>query len=420
MSDYSEKLAINGGKPVRDAGLPSSYPGASLYGEEELKAVSEVIRRKSPFRYYGFDLAEKTKEFENCFSSKMGSRHALAVTSGTASLIVALKALGIGPGDKVIVPANTFEATPGSVIIAGAVPVFADVDESMNIGPHEIEKLADKYTKAVIPVHILGNPCEMDKIMNIAKKHNLAVIEDNAQSCGLKFKGKYCGSFGDAGAFSMQINKIITTGDGGVMTTDDEKVYERAVRYHDQGMYREKEGFLSMNEEDDIFVGQNYRMSEITAAIALEQLKKLDYITGTMRKIKYMVKNSIKDIDGIKFRRINDEEGDVGSTLLMMLPDKELAKRFIEALNAENVSCGSLYGGRPVYMMPQILKQKTVDKNGYPFNQLEEKVSYDVGMCPNVEKELPKNVCIFFNPLLTEKDAEDIARGIRKVAKHLL
>lgn len=420
MADYDEKLAINGGKPIREAGLPSSYPGASLYGEDEVRAASEVIRRRSPFRYYGFDVANKVKEFEKSFSEKIGSKHALGVTSGTASLIIAMKALGIGPGDKVIVPANTFDATPGAVIMAGAVPVFADVDESMNIDPDEISRLVDKYTKAVIPVHILGNPCEMDRIMNIAGKYRLAVIEDNAQSCGLKYKGKYCGTFGDAGCFSLQMNKIITTGDGGVVVTDDEKVYERAVRYHDQGMYREKEGFHSMNEEDDIFVGQNYRMSEISGAVAFEQLKKLDYITGTMRRIKYMIKNSIKDIDGINFRRINDEEGDVGSTLFMMLPDKELARGFIETLNAENISCGSLYGGRPVYMLPHILKQKTVDKNGFPFNQLEEKVIYDIGMCPRVEKELPKNVCVFLNPLLTEKDAEDIASGIRKVAKHLL
>lgn len=420
MADYNEKLAIEGGKPVREAGLPSSYPGASLYGEEEARAASEVIKRKSPFRYYGFDVANKVKEFEKTFSEKIGSKHALGVTSGTASLIVAMKALGIGPGDKVIVPANTFEATPGAVIIAGAIPVFADADESMNIDPNEIDRLADKYTKAVIPVHILGNPCQMDKIMSIAGKHKLAVIEDNAQSCGLKYKGRYAGTFGDAGCFSLQINKIITTGDGGVVTTDSEKVYERAVRYHDQGMYREKEGFLSMNEEDDIFVGQNYRMSEISGAVALEQLKKLDYITGTMRRIKYMIKDGIKDIDGIKFRRINDEEGDAGSTLFMMLPGKDLAKRFIEALNAENVSCGSLYGGMPVYMMPHILKQRTVDKNGYPFNQLEEKVTYHAGMCPYIENELPKNVCIFLNPLLTDKDAEDIAHGIKKVAKHLL
>lgn len=415
-----EKLAINGGKPVRENHLASSYPGASLYGEEEKSSLMEVINRKSPFRYYGFDVAGKVKEFENNFSKKMGTKFTLGVTSGTAALVCALKALGIGPGDKVIVPANTFEATPGAVVIAGAVPVFADADESMNINPDDIERLVDKYTKAVIAVPILGNPCEMDKIVEVARKHNLAVIEDVAQSCGSMYKGKYSGVFGDIGCFSLQINKIITTGDGGAVITNNEKLYERAVRYHDQGMFREKEGFLAMNEQDDIFIGQNYRMSEITGAIAVEQLKKLDYITGTMNKMKRMIKDQIKDIDGLAFRRINDEEGDAGSTIMMMLPDKETARRFSEALNAEKITNGQLYGGRPVYTLPHILKQKTVDRNGFPFNQFDEKIVYELGMCPYVEEQLPKNVCIFLTPVLTEKDAEDIVKGIKKVAKYLL
>lgn len=415
-----EILAINGGKAVREVPLLSAYPGASVYGEEEKKSILEVIERKSPFRYYGFDVAGKVKEFENYLGRKIGTSYALGVTSGTAALIVALKALGIGPGHKVIVPSNTFEATAGAVIIAGAVPVFADIDDSMNINPAEIERLCDSYTKAVITVPILGNPCEMDRIMEAAKRCNIAVIEDVAQSCGSKYKGKYCGSFGDVGCFSLQINKILTTGDGGALTINDEKVYERAVRYHDQGMYREKEGFLSMNEEDDIFVGQNYRMSELTGAVALEQMKKLDFIIENLRKIKKTIKEQIKEIDGISFRRITDEEGDTGGTLFMLLPDKELSLKFCNALNAENISCGRLYGGQPVYTMPHIFKQRTVDKNGYPFNQFDKKIEYTMGMCPYVEEQLPKNVIVMLNPMLTEKDTEDIVKGIRKVAKHIL
>lgn len=420
MRGYDDRLAIEGGRPVREAVLPLSYPGASLYGEDEIRAASEVIGRKSPFRYYGFDVAGKVKELEKSFADKIGSRYALAVTSGTAALIVALKALGIGPGDKVIVPANTFEATPGAVVIAGAVPIFADVDESMNMDPDEIGRLADRYTKAVIPVHLLGNPCEMDRIMAEAGKRGLAVVEDTAQSCGARYGGKYCGSFGDAGAFSLQVNKIITTGDGGMVTAGSDRVYERAVRYHDQGMYREKEGFLCMNEEDDIFVGQNYRMSEVSGAIALEQLKKLDRIISLMQSAKRLIKNAVRDIGGIQFRRINDEAGDAGNALFLLLPGREQAMRFAEALNAENIACGSLYGGRPVYMLPHILKQRTVDRDGFPFNQLEERVTYEPGMCPRAERELPRNVCVFLNPALTEEDAGDIAAGIRKVARRLL
>lgn len=415
-----DKLAINGGKPVREIPLPPPYAGAGMYGEEEKKAVLEVLDRKSPFRYYGPDVAGKVKAFEKSFAQKIGTRHALGVTSGTASLVVALKALGIGPGDKVIIPANTFIATAGAVVIAGAVPVFADIDESLNIDPGDIERAADKHTKAVITVPILGNPCEMDRIMKTAEKCNLLVIEDVAQSCGCKYKGRYAGSFGDAGCFSLQINKIITTGEGGIVVTGNDRFYERAVRYHDHGMFREKEGFLATRDEDDIFVGQNYRMSEITGAVALEQLKKLDYIIDSMRRIKYRIKEQVKGIHGLGFRKINDEAGDAGNVLLIMLPDKDSAARFSNALNAENISNSPLYGGRPVYMHPQIFNQKTADKNGFSLNRSGDKTVYEMGMCPHTEEQLPKNICITICPTFSEKDADDIVRGIRKVARQIL
>lgn len=414
------QLAINGGKPVRDVSLPPAYPGASVYGDEEKRAVMDVLDRKSPYRYYGPNVAGKVKAFETMFSQKIGTQYTLGVTSGTASLVVALKAAGIGPGDKVIVPACTFIATPGAVIIAGAVPVFADVDDSMNMDPDAIEKCIDKYTKAVIPVPILGNPCEMDRIMEVARRHNLIVIEDVAQSCGSKYKGAYSGSFGDINCFSLQLNKIITTGDGGAVTTNDAKLYERAVRYHDQGMFREKEGFLASKAEDDIFVGQNYRMNEITGAIALEQLKKLDSITSYMLKIKTMIKKEISGIDGLSFRRITDEAGDAGSTLFMMLPDVETAARFRDALNAEHVNTGYLYGGRPVYMLPQIYYQKTVDRCGFPYNQFSEKIVYTEDMCPYAMKQMPRNAVISISPAFTEKDAEDVIKAVHKVAKEIL
>ncbi|NLB42743.1 MAG: DegT/DnrJ/EryC1/StrS family aminotransferase, partial [Clostridiales bacterium] len=334
--------------------------------------------------------------------------------------VVALKAAGIGPGDKVIVPACTFLATPGAVVVAGAVPVFADIDDSMNIDPDAIGKVVDKYTKAIIPVPILGNPCQMDRIMEESKKHNLIVIEDVAQSCGSKYKGKYSGTFGDINCFSLQINKIITTGEGGAVTTNDPKLYERAVRYHDQGMFREKEGFLSKDAPDDVFVGQNYRMSEITGAVALEQLKKLDSIIESMRKVKYSIKNQIKDINGLGFRTINDEAGDSGNSLILLLPDAEIAAEFRKALTAEGIPTGFLYNGEPIYMIPQMMKKKTVDRNNFPFDQFDEEIVYTRDMCPNSWNIMPRSANIGISPTYTEKDVDDIVKAIRKVAAHLL
>lgn len=260
--------------------------------------------------------------------------------------------------------------------------MFADMDESMNIDPDAIGKLVDKYTKAVIPVPILGNPCQMDRIMEAAKRYGLTVIEDVAQSCGSKYKGQYSGTFGDINCFSLQMNKIITTGEGGVVSTNDEKLYERAVRYHDQGMIREKEGFLSKIESDNDFIGQNFRMNEVTGALALEQLKKIDKINGFMHKIKYSIKDQLKGIDGISFRRINDEEGDTGNGLMFILPDKDKAAEFRKALNAENINTSFLYNGEPIYLVPKLFHQKTVDRNGFPFNQFDEKLVYTRDMCP--------------------------------------
>ncbi len=415
-----DKLAIHGGEPVRKTPLHTAYPGADVYGEEEKQAVIEVIEAQSPYRYYGPNVLGKVKSFELAFSEKIGTKHTLAVTSGTASLIVALKAAGIGPGDKVIVPACTFLATPGAVICAGAVPVFTDIDDSMNIDPEAISKVVDKYTKAIIPVPILGNPCKMDRIMEVAKQHNLIVIEDVAQSCGSKYKGQYSGSFGDINCFSLQINKIITTGDGGAVTTNDPKLYERAVRYHDQGMFREKEGFLSKDSPDEAFAGQNYRMSELTGAVALAQLNKLDNIIASMRKVKYSIKEQIKGLSGLGFRTITDEAGDSGNSLMMLLPDAEIAAEFRKALSAEGIPAGFLYNGEPIYMLPQIFNKKTVDRNNFPFNQFDEEIVYTRDMCPNSWKIMPRSANIGISPSYTEEDIEDIVKAIRKVAKHLL
>lgn len=422
MSDNASeltKVAIEGGNPVRNTPLPPSFPGAAVYGIEEQTAVDRVLQNKSPFRYYGPDVLGMVKSFEQSVIEKFKIRYALGVTSGTASLIVALKAAGIGPGDKVIVPAVTFLATAGAVIAAGAVPVFADVDDSLSLDPDSFESVIDSYTKAVMPVPILGNPCRMDEIVGIARKHGLLVIEDVAQSCGSRYRGKYSGTFGDIGCFSLQLNKIISTGEGGFVITDDQKLIERAIRYHDHGMLREKEGFLS-KKGDDVFLGVNYRMSEITGAVALEQLKKLDFIISRLKEVKAAIKSRVSDINGITFRRINDEQGDASSALLMFLPDGEKAEAFIQALNAENIQASSLYGGRPVYMIPQLLHKKTVDKNKFPFNQFEEEIVYREGICPVAERLMARNVCLMLSPLYSPQDIEDIVSGIRKVAARLL
>ncbi len=413
------KLAIDGGTPVRETMLATGFPGASLYDEREAREVFEVCMAKSPFRYYGENVLGKADAFEENFAKRIGVKNAVGVTSGTAALVVALKAAGIGPGDKVIVPACTFVATAGAVVCAGAVPVFADVDDSLNIDPKKIGDVVDKYTKALITVPLVGNPCQMDAVMEEAKKYNLLVIEDVAQSMGSSLNGKCMGTWGDLGTFSMQLNKMITTGDGGIVVSNNDLLYERAVRYHDQGMYRKEEGFLT-DDASRVFIGQNYRMSELTAAAALVQLTKLDGMISKMREIKKIIKDGLSGIDGITFRRIIDPEGDTSSAIVMFLPDKETTQKFNQAMLAENIAFGTQYHGRPVYMIPQIFHKKTVDKSGFPFNQFDEEIVYTEDMCPNAISLMPRSTMLLLEPVMTEKDIDDVITAVKKVAKAIL
>lgn len=413
-----EKLALYGGTPVRDTMLKTNWPGANLYGEEEAKRVFDVCMARSPFRFYGSQSLNMVNQFEEAFAKRMRVKNALGITSCTASLVVALKAAGIGPGDKVIVPACTFLATAGAVVCAGAVPVFADVDDSLGIDPKQIGKLCDKYTKAVIVVSLLGVPCKMDEIVAEAKKYNLIVIEDVAQSMGAEYHGKPMGTWGDLGVFSMQLNKIITTGEGGVVVTDDDKLYERACRYHDQGMYRNSPH--PELEAANALIGQNYRMSELTGAAAIAQLERLDGIIARMKEIKHTIKQELSDLEGITFRNVVDEEGDAAASFMIYLPTKEKADLFNKAMWAENMCFSTQYNGKLVYMQPQIFNQRTIDPSGFPFNQFEEKIVYTEDMCPYAMDLYPRSSYIFLNPCMTDKDIEDVIKAMKKVVPAIL
>lgn len=414
-----EKLALHGGIPVRETMLKPSYPGATLYGEEEARKVFEVCMARSPFRFYGLNSLHMVDQFEEAFAQRMGVKHALGVTSCTASLVVALKAAGIGPGDKVIVPACTFVATAGAVVCAGAVPIFADVDDTMNIDPDKIGEVCDQYTKAVITVPLLGNPCRMDRIMEECKKHNLIVIEDVAQSMGASFRGRPMGAWGDMGVFSLQLNKIITTGEGGVVITDNDKLYERACRYHDQGYFR-KSGIKPSLDADNLLIGQNYRMSELTGAAAVVQLGRLAGILARMKEIKTILKQELAGIEGVTFRHVTEEEGDAAATLMVYLPSGEKAQLFNRAMQAENICFSTQYGGKTAFMNPQIFHQRTIDPSGFPFNQFEEKIVYTEDMCPVARELLPRSSYLFMDPTMTEKDIDDIIKAMKKVLPAIL
>ena len=257
-------------------------PGVYWFGKEEMEAAVEVLKSGYLFRYGDEKdpkFLKKVFTLEKAFAQYSGSSHALATSSGTSSLVVSAVALGLKPGDEVIVPAYTFVASYSSLIFLGLVPVLAEIDESLCIDPSDIEHRITARTKAIMPVHMLGNPCDMDRIMTIAKKHSLFVLEDCCQAAGASYKGKKVGTIGNIGAFSLNIFKTINSGDGGLVITNDSDLYEIAFGMHDQGHKPNRTGVEVGNRK---LLGLNFRISELSAAVALAQLGKLDRIVSTL------------------------------------------------------------------------------------------------------------------------------------------
>ena len=319
---YAKKdLALYGGPKAKSSANIPMFPGGLEIGAEEKKEVMEVLDNKYLFRYYGpKESPSKVLALEQEYAKYLGSRHCLALNSCTSALITALVAVGVGPGDEVIVPSYTFFATCAAVVAARAIPIVAEVDRSLTMDPVDLEKKITTRTKAIIPVHMRGMPAKMDSIMEIARRHSLKVIEDVAQANGGAFRGKPLGSFGDIGCFSLQFHKIITSGEGGVLATNVDLLYTRAQAYHDVAACWRKDRFAPPEFQGEIFFGVNFRMSELTGAVALAQFRKLDMIVSRMRRNKKLIKDRIRDLPGLEFREVTDEAGDTAICLIWYLP----------------------------------------------------------------------------------------------------
>ncbi len=356
-----------------------------IIGKEEKEALMEVIESGYLFRYG--DLSDprfkaKVWNLERDFAKAMGAKHALAVSSGITALLTTLWTLGIGPGDEVIVPGYTFIASITSIIFARAIPVLAEVDETLTLDPEDVKKKITARTKAIMLVHMLGNPGHLDKISKIAEENNLILIEDCAQACGASFKGKSVGTFGKMGAFSLNVYKTITAGDGGMIVTDDEELYKRAFAIHDQGHLQLRQGVEQGNRT---VLGLNFRMNELTGAVAGAQLKKLEYIKKKLQENKKRLKTALSNIKEIKFRNILDEQGDVGTLLTFFMPDVKSAEKLAEKIGCTTVA----KSGWHVYNnMEHFLEKMTVTSDGCPFT------------CPHYKGETPR----YYKGMLPQTD----------------
>lgn len=368
-------------------------PGFEVFGEEEKKEILEVIETGVLFRY---EFAEKRNgvykvaEFEERFAEYCGAGYAQAVSSGTAALRVAMAALGISPGDEVITQGFTFVATWEAILESGAVPVFTEVDETLAMDPQDLERKITGRTRAIIPVHMLGASARIEEIMAIADKHGIPVIEDTAQACGGTFQGRHLGTFGAMGIFSFDPVKTITTGEGGMVVTNDAALYRNCSEYHDHGHDHNPD--LERGLEGRRFIGFNYRMAELQGAIGLAQLAKLDAIIAEQKRHKAAIKAALGDVDGVTFRTIPDPAGDTATFLAFFLPDAEVTTRFNMSLS--NEKAGAIYFKENTWHFypkwEHLLQGLTLCRTGWPFRR--DGKGGDLSYLPS---DLPKSETIF-------------------------
>jgi dTDP-4-amino-4,6-dideoxygalactose transaminase len=411
------KAALEGGMPVREMPLRAGYWGTQYYDEQERRELMEVLETGRPFRWYGpgDTPPQKALTFEKEFARRMGTRYALGVTSGTAALQCALAALEIGPGDEVILPAWTWHSCFNTVVLAGALPVCAEIDESFNIDPNDIERHITPHTKAIMVVHLQGNPADMEAILAIARKHKLKVLEDCAQSVGASYRGRPVGSWGDIGIYSLQLNKTITAGEGGAVVTNDPVLFERASRFHDMGALRPPHVSVVGEQRLDWFIGTNYRMNEFTAGVLLAQIRKLDRIVGDVRAKARYVYEGIADLPNLKLRHRPDPDGELGAGVFLGFPNKERRERFREAMKAENVPVSPPGGSVILPTLPHIMKKATLHPAWPSFHSARGKaIRYGPETCPRTIDILNRFAGPLMDPKYTQKDLDDIVAAIRK------
>lgn len=402
-------------------------PGAYLFGEEEKRELMDVIESGYLSRYGVVEdprFKRKVVTFEKEFAEYVGVKHCIALSSGTGALMTCLAALGIGPGDEVIVPGYTFIASMSAICYSRAIPVLAEIDESLTIDPRDIEKKITDRTKAIMPVHMLGNPCDMDPIMKIAEKHNLSVIEDCCQAAGGSYKGKKLGSIGHMGAFSLNVFKTIMAGDGGMVVSNDTELYERAFGFHDQGHKPLRMG-LEVGKRS--IIGLNFRINELTGAVALAQLRKMDRILKMLHERKRKLKTVLKGLPGLGFRKINDEKGECATLLTLLLKDKATADKFAEKLGTLTIA----HSGWHVYNnMEQILGKKmpTGSQCPYECRFYGKNIQYQAHMLPQTDAILERAVNISvgvvdkglgsafgINILSTDEEINEVAQKIKSI-----
>jgi dTDP-4-amino-4,6-dideoxygalactose transaminase len=363
-----------------------SGPGLQLVGQDEIDEVLEVLRSRHLARYGSEDdpaFGAKVRHLEEAVARLSGVGYAVAVNSGTSAILAALAGLGIGAGDEVIVPGFTFVASISAIVYAGARPVLAEIDESFNLDPADVEARITPRTRAILAVHMLGNPARLHQLSDVARRHNVPLVEDCAQAFGATYQGQAVGSIGVAGAISFNAFKTITSGDGGMLIMRDEDLYRRCFAFHDQGHSPLR---LDVEVGKRPFLGLNFRMTELSAAVLLAQLRRLDGIRERLRANKSLFKSLIADLPGLRFRDLPDPDGDLATHLVVLFPTGEIARKVTAELHSRVLADS----GWHIYSrMEHLLQQRTASMKGAPFHADEAEGAVDhywPGMLPRTDE----------------------------------
>jgi perosamine synthetase len=441
----NKKLAVLGGSPVRNKPF---IVGPMIDAEEE-NLVLTAIREQNFSRYIGAHSSDietilrvssaeaaviqapwhflggpNVRLFGAQFSQKFGSKYSIPVNSATSGLSIALAACGVGPGDEVIVPGLSYSATGSAVLLFNSIPVFVDVDPlSFCIDPDAIELAVTPRTRAILVVHLLGNLCDMDRIMEIAAKHKLVVIEDVAQAPGAKWRGRYAGTIGKAGVFSFQQSKNIMTGEGGMVITDDPEVARKCRLISNHGEIAMQDS----NSDDDLenVIGCNFRMPELCAALGRAQLEKLDQVNAWRNRNASFLVERLSQIPGLLPPKIDERVDWICHVLAFLFDEQQMGiprSLFVAALRAEGIPVGTGYV-RAMYENPTFLRKIAYGQNGSPWSDTNppSKIRYYRGQCPEVEKLINEKFLWFYHVAhpSTIDDMEDIARAVEKVAANI-
>ena len=381
---------------------------------------SDELQGPHLFRYYN-PRPSKVAAAEQAFAELLGVKHVLAVNSCTSALICAIRALGIGSGDEVIVPAYTFFASAAVIGASNAIPVITDVDDTLTLDPKDVERRITPRTRAIIVVHMRGKPAQMDELMAIAAQHKVAVIEDVAQAAGGSYKGRMLGSIGTMGCFSFDYYKILNSGEGGFVVTNDEWLHTRAQSWHDAAACWRPNRYATERREGELFCGENYRMSELQGAVALAQIRKARKFIAGYRAAFTQIVGQLKLPASVTLQRVSDPAGDACSNLILFLPSVAQTKQALAAMQAAGVPAGGIYDSKVkdwhIYTYwDHILGKKSVARDGLPWTGVPaaDLPQYSKTMCPQCTDYLSRAIMIDIGWEYSESECQAIAAAINK------